>query len=87
MGTKLLPGQRPPGGVPWVHSAFGVEAPGSKPRRGTPIFGPLPFRGDSLERKKGARELGLKMHLHFLFPNPNRPQSNKIQQGEVKKMR
>ena len=36
------------------------EAPGSKPRRGTPIFGPLPFRGDSLEMKKGAWELGLK---------------------------
>ena len=35
------------------------EAPGSKPRRGTPIFGPLPFRGDSLETKKGAWELGL----------------------------
>ena len=62
MGTKSLPGQRPPGGVPWVHSAFGAEAPGWKPRRGTPIFGPLPFRGDSLETKKGARELGLRMH-------------------------
>ena len=35
------------------------EGPGSKPRRGTPIFGPLPFRGDSLETKKGAWELGL----------------------------
>ena len=38
------------------------EAPGSKPRWGTPIFGPLPFRGDSLEMKKGAWELGLTMH-------------------------
>ena len=29
---------------------------------GTPIFWPLPFRGDRLETKKGARELGLTMH-------------------------
>ena len=59
MGTKS-PGQRPPGGVPWVHTVHLVrEAPGSKPRRGTPIFGPLPLRGDSLETKKGAWELGL----------------------------
>ena len=35
------------------------EAPGSKPRGWTPIVGPLPFRGDSLETKKGAWELGL----------------------------
>ena len=35
--------------------------PGSKPR-GNPHFWPLPFRGDRLETKKGARELGLTMH-------------------------
>ena len=35
------------------------EVPGSKPRGGTPIFETLPFRGDSLETKKGAWELGL----------------------------
>ena len=39
------------------------EAPGSKPRRGTPIFGPLAFQGDSLETKKGAWELGLKWQI------------------------
>ena len=43
-----------------VHCGAGgspVRNPG-----GTPIFWPLPFRGDRLETKKGARELGLTMH-------------------------
>ena len=40
------------------------EAPGSNPG-GTPIFGPLPFRGDSLETKKGARELRLREYLNI----------------------
>ena len=59
MGTKSLPGQRHPGGVPWVNS--GLWCGGSPVRNpgGTPIFWPLPFRGDRLETKKGARELGL----------------------------
>ena len=36
---------------------------------GTPIFWPLPFRGDSLETKKWARELGLtKIFFFFLSP-------------------
>ena len=28
-----------------------------------PIFGPLPFRGDSLETKKGTGEVGFTMHI------------------------
>ena len=59
MGTKSLPGQRHPGGVPWVHSAFGAGGPRFETQAGNPISGPLPFRGDSLETKKGAWELGL----------------------------
>ena len=39
----------------------GAGAPVRNPG-GTPIFWPLPFRGDRLETKKGARELGLTMH-------------------------
>ena len=35
------------------------ETPSANPG-GTPIFGPPPFQGDSLERKNGAGELGLK---------------------------
>ena len=50
-----------------VHCGAGglVPIPG-----GAPIFGPLPFRGDSLETKKEARELRLmkiQMNSHFLF--------------------
>ena len=62
MGTKSLPGQRHPGGVPWVHSAFGAGGPRFETQAGNPHFGPLPFRGDSLETKKEAWELGLRMH-------------------------
>ena len=59
MGTKSLPGQRHPSGVPWVNSALWCgRSPVRNPGE-TPIFGPLPFRGDSLEMKRGARELGL----------------------------
>ena len=36
----------------------GAGTPGSYPR-GTPIFGPLPFRGDSLETKNGSGVFGL----------------------------
>ena len=61
MGTKSLPGQRHPSGVPWVNSAFGAGGPRFETQGGTPIFGPLPFRGDSLETKKGAWELGLRV--------------------------
>ena len=58
---------RCPGSDTWVachgwtvHCGAGV--PRFETQGGTPIFGPLPFRGDSLEAKKGARELGLTMH-------------------------
>ena len=59
MGTKSLPGQRHPGGVPWVNSALWCGGSPVRNPGGTPIFWPLPFRGDRLETKKGARELGL----------------------------
>ena len=59
MGTKSLPGQRHPRGVPWVNSALWCGRSPVRNPGGTPIFWPLPFRGDSLETKKGARELGL----------------------------
>ena len=62
MGTKSLPGQRHPGGVPWVNSALWCGGSPVRNPEGTPIFWPLPFRGDRLETKKGARELGLTMH-------------------------
>ena len=62
MGTKSLPGQRHPGGVPWVNSALWCGGSPVRNPGGTPIFWPLPFRGDRLETKKGARELGLTMH-------------------------
>ena len=62
MGTKSLPGQRHPGGVPWVNSALWCRGSPVRNPGGTPIFWPLPFRGDRLETKKGARELGLTMH-------------------------
>ena len=57
MGTKSLPGQRHPGGVPWVNSALWCGGSRVRNPGGTPIFWPLPFRGDRLETKKGAREL------------------------------
>ena len=63
MGTKIAARAATPD---W--RAMGAQCiwcgrpPGSKPRWGTPIFGPLPFQGDSLEMKKGAWELGLTMH-------------------------
>ena len=59
MGTKSLPGQRHPGGVPWVNSALWCGGSPVRNPGGTPIVWPLPFRGDRLETKKGARELGL----------------------------
>ena len=59
MGTKSLPGQRHPSGVPRVNSALWCRRSPVRNPGGTPIFGPLPFRGDSLETKKGAWELGL----------------------------
>ena len=62
MGTKSLPGQRHPGGVPWVNSALWCGGSPVRNPGGTPIFWPLPFRGDRLETKKGARELGLRLH-------------------------
>ena len=62
MGTKSLPGQQHPGGVPWVNSALWCGGSPVRNPGGTPIFWPLPFRGDRLETKKGARELGLTMH-------------------------
>ena len=62
MGTKSLPGQRHPGGVPWVNSALWCGGSLVRNPGGTPIFWPLPFRGDRLETKKGARELGLTTH-------------------------
>ena len=46
-----------------VHCGAGgspVRNPG-----GTPIFWPLPFRGDRLETKKGARELGLRSYVNL----------------------
>ena len=50
------------------------------------------YMTSSLCRQIGARRSkptgpNINNAQHFLFPNPNRPQSNKIQQGEVKKMR
>ena len=60
MGTKSLPGQRHLGGVPWVNSALWCGGSPVRNPGGTPIFWPLPFRGDRLETKKGARELGLR---------------------------
>ena len=51
VGTKALPRQRHPGRT--VH--YGAGGPGSKPG-GNPHFLNLPFRGESLEMKKGARE-------------------------------
>ena len=63
MGTKSLPGQWHPGGVPWVNSALWCGGSPVRNPGGTPIFWPLPFRGDRLETKKGARELGLKKGL------------------------
>ena len=66
MGTKSLPGQRHPCGVPWVNSALWCGGSPVRNPGGTPIFWPLPFRGDRLETKKGARELGLK-HLVVIF--------------------
>ena len=62
MGMKLLPGQRHPGGVPWVNSALWCGGSPVRNPGGTPVFWPLPFRGDRLETKKGARELGLTTH-------------------------
>ena len=64
MGTKSLPGQRHPGGVPWVNSALWCGGSPVRNPGGTPIFWPLPFRGDRLETKKGARELGLIICFH-----------------------
>ena len=45
MGTKSLPGQRLPSGVPWVDGALWCERPRFVSRE-NPIYGPLPFRGD-----------------------------------------
>ena len=70
MGTKSLPGQRHPNGVPWVHSAFGAGGPRFETQAGNPISGPLPFRGDSLDTKKGARELGLNSVKELKLVNP-----------------
>ena len=64
MGTKSLPGQRHPSGLPWVHSTLWCWRPPVQIQGGTPSFGPYPCRDpcrDSLEMKKGAWELGL-MH-------------------------
>ena len=56
------------------------------------IQGEPPLLDHSLS-KEMVRELGLRMHktyysltLTILFPNPNHPQTNKTQQGEVRKM-
>ena len=55
MGTKSLPGQRHLSGMQWVGSALWCRRPPGSNSGGTPIFGPLPFQGDSLETKKGER--------------------------------
>ena len=68
MGTKSLPRQRHPSGVPWVDSALWCWRPPVGIQGGTSIFGPLPFWRDCLEMKKGAWGLGLtnfwKTHLN-----------------------
>ena len=45
----------------------GAGGPRFETQGGTPLFGPLPFRGDSLETKKGAWELGLNEHIWKLW--------------------
>ena len=54
MGTKSLPGQRPPGGVPWVHSAFGAGGPWFETQAGNPHFWTPPFPRRESRNEKGG---------------------------------
>ena len=54
------------------------EGPSSKPRWGTPIFGSLPFRWDSLETKKGAWELRLISSFTHYVQKEDLPQASLV---------
>ena len=68
--------------MPWVNSALWCGRSPVRNPGGTPIFGPLPFWGDSLETKKGAWELGLTMYntsysLTLTVHNPTKSSKGK----------
>ena len=76
MGTKSLPRQRHPSGVPWVHSAFGAGGPRFETQAGNPRFWTLPFPRRYSRNEKGG--VGVTVNLKcnrglFWFMKNNLP--------------